>query len=105
MRFRNVFLLVGGLLVLIILLLSDPDGGLINNLPFGASTLTLLISLVVSILYIGMLHAGRKALLDYINLEDIIKKAVQTSDGAGLVTIGIGLMMISIAIVVFAASR
>ena len=36
MRFRNVFLGIGSLLVVAVLLLSDPDSGLIRNLPFGA---------------------------------------------------------------------
>ena len=105
MRFRNVFLLIGGLLVIIIMLLSDPDGGLINNLPFGATTLSTLIVLVISILFIAMLHLGRRALLDYIDLSEIIKKAVQTSDGAGMVVIGVGLIMISIAITILAAVK
>ena len=52
MRFRNIFLGLGSVLVLTILLLSDPDSGLVRNLPFGGGTLATLIILVSSILYL-----------------------------------------------------
>jgi len=104
-RFRNVFLGIGGFLTLLVLLMSDPDGGLIKNLPFGAGTLSILIVLVSSILYIGVLHLGRKSLIDYINLEQYFKKALLTPEGAGLALIGVGLMMVSIALVILAAVK
>lgn len=104
-RFRNVFLGIGSFLTILVLLLSDPDGGLVNHLPFGSSTLNILIILVTSILYIGVLHLGRKALMDYLNLETYFKKALMTPEGAGLAVIGIGLMMISIALVILAATK
>lgn len=105
MRFRDIYLGIGSLLVVIILLLSDPDNGFIQNLPFGAGTLSILIILVVSILYVGLLHISRKALLDYIDLAEFFKKAIQTPEGSGLAIIGVGLMMIAISIVVLASTK
>lgn len=105
MRFRNVFLLIGGLLTTAVLFLSDPDGGFVQNLPFGAGTITTLIVLVSSILYIGVLHFGRKALLDYIDLRDYFKKALLTPEGAGLALVAVAGMMISIALVILAAVK
>ena len=104
MRFRNVFLGIGSFLTLLVLLLSDPDGGFIQNLPFGAGTLSTLIILVVSILYVGLLHLSRRALLDYLELDQLFKKAMETSEGSGKAIIGVGLMMISIALVIIAAT-
>ena len=104
MRFRNVFLLIGSILTIAALLLSDPDSGLVKNLPFGSGTLATLIILVTSILYIGLLHIGRKGLLDYVDLRIFFKKAIETPEGAGLATIGIGLICISISIVILAAT-
>jgi len=104
MRFRNVFLCVGGVLTLLILLLSDPDGGMVQSLPFGAGTLSTLIILVTSILYIGLLHLGRKALLDYLELDALFRKAIETSEGSAKAIIGVGLIMISIALVIIAAT-
>jgi len=105
MRFRNVFMGIGSLLVIILLLLSDPDGGLVQNMPFGAGTLSLLITLVVSILYVGLLHLSRKSLMDYIDLEHYFKKALLTPEGSGLAIIGVGLIMVSISLVILAATK
>lgn len=102
-RFRNIFLGIGSLLTIALLLLSDPDGGLVSNLPFGGATLSTLIVLVTSILFIGLLHLARKAYVDYIDLEQFFKKAIGTPEGAGLALIAIGLMMVSIALVIIAA--
>lgn len=105
MRFRNIFIGIGSLLVIILLLLSDPDGGLVQNLPFGAGTLSTIIILVVSILYVGLLHYSRKALLDYLDLEELFNKAKLTPEGSGLAIIGIGLIMISVSVVILAATK
>lgn len=105
LRFRHAFLGLGSVLTILVLLMSDPDGGFVKNLPFGAGTLSILITLVISILYIGVLHLARKALADYIDLEQYFKKALQTPEGAGLAIIGVGLMMISIGLVIMAAVK
>lgn len=105
MRFRHVFIGLGSLLTIVVLLLSDPDGGFINNLPFGSGTLATLIILVSSILYIGLLHFSRKGLFDYIDLEIYFKKALQTPEGSGLAIIGIGLVMVAVSIVILAATK
>jgi len=103
MRFRNVFMLIGGLLVLLLGLLTDPDTGLITALSFGAGTIATLIILSKSVLYIGMLHLARKGLIDYIDLEVFFAKALQTSDGASRALIAVAIMMVAIAAVMFAA--
>lgn len=105
MRFRNVFLLIGSLLTIVVLFMSDPDSGLVQNLPFGGGTVALLIVLVTSILYVGMLHLSRRALMDYIDLEVYFKKALMSPEGAGLAIIGVGLMMVAIALVILAATK
>lgn len=104
MRFRDIFLGIGSLIVFMLVFMSDPSVGVVGQLPFGSSTLGLLMNILISLFYISVLHFARKALLDYIDLEGIFKKAFETSQGAGLAAIGIGLMMVSIALVVIAAS-
>lgn len=105
MRFRNVFLLIGSLLTILVLFLSDPDVALVQNLPFGSGTLVILIVLVTSILYVGMLHLSRRALMDYLDLEQYFKKALMSPEGAGLALIAVGLMMTAISIVILAATK
>lgn len=105
MKFRNVFLGIGSILTILVLFLSDPDGGLVQNLPFGSGTVSLLIMLVISILYIGLLHLARKALFDYINLEVYFKKALLTPEGSGMALISIAIAMVAIAVVILAATN
>lgn len=105
MRFRHAFMGIGGILVLLILLLTDPQNQLITNLPFGAGTLAILIILLSSLLYITVLHLSRKALFDYIDMEEYFKKAILTPEGAGMALIAVGLAMVSIAVVILAAVK
>lgn len=104
MRFRHIFLGIGGLLTVVVLLISDPDFLFIQNLPFGSGTASTLIILVTSILYIGLLHIARKGLFDYIDLEVFFKKALESSEGAGKALISVAIAMVAIAIVILAAT-
>ncbi len=104
MRFRYKFMGLGGIFVMLSWILTDPDLGIIQNLPVGSSTIAMIIVLLKTVLYIGMLHCSRVALFDYLVLGDIIKKAIEEPKGAGLVFIGIGLAMVSIAITILAAT-
>lgn len=105
MSFSKWYMVVGGLLCVMVLLISDPDGGLIQNLPIGGGTVAMLIILMTSILYVGMLHISRKALIDYIDLKECFSKALKTPEGAGMALIAVGLMMVSIALVISAATH
>lgn len=104
MRFRDIFLGLGSLLVLALLFLTDPAANVIGQLPIGASTINVLINLVISLLYVGLLHCSRKALVDYLDLEGFFRKAFETSQGAGLALVAVALIMISISLVVLAAA-
>lgn len=104
MRFRDIYLGVGSVLVLAVVFMSDPSVGLISQLPFGSSTLGLIINIIISLFYIGLLHYSRKALIDYIDMEVFFKKALESSQGAGMALIGVGLIMVSIALVIVAAA-
>jgi len=105
MRFRSIFLGIGSLLVVFVLLLSDPDSGLIHNLPFGAGALSFLIILASSILYIALLHLARKALFDYLDLEEFFKKAKLSPEGSGYALIAVGLFAVATSIVILAAAN
>lgn len=104
MRFRDIYLGVGSLLVFVIVFLSDPSVGLIAQLPFGSSTLGLVLNIVISLFYVGLLHFSRKALIDYIDLEVFFKKAYETSQGAAIALLGVGMMMVAISLVIVAAA-
>lgn len=105
MRFRHVYMGLGTFFVLVLSMLTDPDSGFIHALPFGAGTIATLVILLKSILYTGLLHMTRKGLLDYFDYEEFVNKAKETSEGAGHALVGVGLYIVAMAIVIFAATH
>ncbi len=98
-------MVLGSILVIALWLATDPDNGFINQLKYGASTVATMVVLLKSILYVSMLYLSRKAILDYIDLESVFKKAMETSDGAGKVFIGVGIIFLAISVVIYASVR
>jgi hypothetical protein len=98
-------MLFGTLFAILISALSDPDSGFIQSLPFAASTVATIVILLKSILYVGILHCSRKALLDYFDMEVYAVKALETSEGAGKAMTAVAIIMVAIAIVIFAATH
>lgn len=105
MRFRYVFMALGSLIVMGAMLLTDPDSGFIQNLSFGASVVATLIILSKVTLYVAAHHFSRKAVLDYLRLDEFFTKAKESPTGAGLAIIGVGLMSMALAIVLYAATH
>ena len=103
MRFRYKFMGLGGIFVMLSWILTDPDLGIIQNLPIGSSTVAMVVVLLKTVLYIGMLHYSRLALFDYLYLKTVIDEAMKDPKGAGMIFIGIGLAMMSIDITILAA--
>ena len=100
--FRFVYMIVFGMLLTVATLLTSDN---IIKLPFGAGVTTDMLYTLRTIVYIALLHMSRRALVDYIDLDEVFKKAIETPEGAGKVFIGVGLMMISVAICIFAAVK
>lgn len=103
MRFRNTYLILGSVLVVLLWLLSDPQTALVQNLPFGASTIASLVLLSKTVLYAGALHFTRKALIDYIDLEEFFKMALKSPEGSGLAIVGVSIFCVAIAMLIQAA--
>jgi multisubunit Na+/H+ antiporter MnhB subunit len=104
MRFRNIYMLIGSFLVLAAWVLSDPDLGVVQGLPFGSSTVATLLILSKTVLYVGVLHLSRKALVDYLDLEVLFEKARTEPTGAGLAVVGVGLILLALSITIVAAT-
>lgn len=104
MRFRHIYITVGSFFVVLLWVITDPDLGIVQNLPIGGGTIATLLILLKTILYIGMLHVSRRAIIDYIDFKTFLTKAFQTPEGAGLATIAIGLIFIAISITILAAT-
>ena len=81
LRFRNLFMVGGSLIVMLYLFLSDPNGG---NL-----TIPFLAKLATPIIAVFFAHWARKALFDYLDMGQLYRKARETATGAGLAFVGL----------------
>lgn len=102
-RFRNWFMVIGVTTALLLSILMDPDLGVITQMTFGTALVAQLTIMSKAFLFIALLHFSRKALADYIDLEDLFKRALGSPGGAGSAIIGVGLVMVSLAIVIYTA--
>lgn len=96
---------LGGILVILIMLITDPQGGLIRSLPFGSGTISTLIILAQSILYISLYHLGRRAIADYVDMSELYQHCRQDPIASGLYAIAVAIMTLGIAIVIHAAVK
>lgn len=80
-RFRNLMLVGGTLIIAAYLLVSDPNDGTL--------TLTFFAKLATPVIAVLFAHLARKALFDYLDMGLLFKKAKETATGAGLVFLGI----------------
>lgn len=100
MRFRHTYMLIGSIFVVILFLITDPESKLIENMPFGASTVVMITWLLRTIWCVGILHLSRRALLDYLDLRTLLIKAEQTPEGAGRAMQAVGMIMIAVSIII-----
>ncbi len=82
---RTWGLAVVPLLVIAWLYLTDPDN--------GASTRDMLQGIAAGALAVTLCYLARKAVLNYIKLEDIVEAAKRSATGAGLVFLGVMIFM------------
>lgn len=81
LRFRNVFMIGGTIIVMLYLFISDPNG--------GNMTIPFLAKLATPIVAVWFAHLARRALFDYADMELLLKKARETATGAGLSFLGL----------------
>jgi hypothetical protein len=84
-RYRNAWLAVLAGLVLLELVITDPDKGL--------STVMLLQALTVPILALVVAHVARKVLFNTVDLSALIAQASKTSEGAGRVVLAVSIVL------------
>jgi len=85
LRFRNVFMIGGTIIVMLYLFISDPNG--------GNMTIPFLAKLATPIVAVWFAHLARRALFDYADMEALMKKARETATGAGLTFLGLCLII------------
>lgn len=84
-RRRFISLAGGSLLVLLYLYLTDPNNGAVLPAFMG--------QLATPVIAIWFALIMRKVLLDYVNVEELYKKAKETSVGSGIAFLGTCIIM------------
>lgn len=84
LRQRNYFLIGGSLAVILFLYLTDPNG--------GALTATFLGQLATPVVAVWFAYAARKALFDYLDMEELYAKAKESTTGSAIVFVGVCLV-------------
>lgn len=105
-RFRTVFLWAMFIFPAVVWILTDPQGNIIGNVGIFAPLVSLFTTLSPALWLVGFLHVAYKALFDYVEADRkaLLKKALETPEGAGMALIGLGLAMTAIATVIAAVA-
>ena len=104
-RFRNVYMIYFGIVVLLLMVFSDPDNGFIQQLPFGASTVATLVLMGRVVLYAALFHVTRRGLFDYVNFRVLLEESLKGNVAAAIGALAICVAMIPIAMLIVAAVR
>lgn len=95
---RFVYMATIVVLGLFLLGATSPNMGLLQ-LSYGADAVYRVSQIFIGLLGIAILHLGRKALQDYLDLSEAVKKALETPLGAGLVCVSVSITMVAIALI------
>lgn len=111
-RLRTVYLFYVTILMITLMLFSDPDSGIIRNLAFGAGVIASLTWQFQAAISITLLHFTRKSMFDYIDLGDIYDLCMGKVEGvqanpvaAGLFMIGVSVFVLAFAIIIAAFAK
>ena len=81
-RFRNLFMVLGSLIVLTYLFVTDPNEG-------HGSLIVFIGTLATPVVAVFFAHLARKALFDYLDMGQLYRKAKETATGSGMIFLGI----------------
>ena len=84
-----------------LLVVTDPDFGVVQHLSIGSGTIISLVFLMKGIMGITMLNISRKFVIDYsiANMEALGEAASATPIGAAIYAVAISIMTLAFAIV------
>lgn len=105
LKARNVALAIWCFLAVALAILTDPDNQLIHSLPLGAGLIATITVLLRSFLYVAIYHICRKILFDYIDLEAVYNKVMadKSSVGIGLFVVAVAIIMLGCALLISAS--
>lgn len=103
LRFRYVYMIFGSLLILGALFVASPDHTFLSELPYGAGFIATIVLMLRAVLYVAILHYSRKALFDYIDLEELYLKAKTEPLAAAVAMVAIAISLIAVSLLIVSA--
>lgn len=103
MRFRHVYMIGFTFLAFLMLFVTSPDVGFIDNLPMGAGFVATVVLMLRAVIYVAILHFSRKALFDYLDMEALHEKAKEEPISAAIAMIAMAIAMVAISMLIVAA--
>lgn len=104
MRARSLYVVLGSFLVIGFWLLTDPDLHMVQNLPFGAGAVAMILYSLKGIVLASLLHITRKTLLDYpeSNFQNLGSQAQREPVAAAIYAVATAIMTLAFAVVLAA---
>lgn len=96
---RRWYLFFGAILVVAMLFATDPDGGLVQHLPFGSTTVAWLILVLRGLLVCTLAHITICSFFSWnpaADLVTLVRNAAVTPTGAGLALIAIAIILFGV---------
>ncbi len=93
---RRWYMFLGAAITVLILLMTDPDGGLVQHLPFGATTISWIIQVTRGLFIVSLAHITVSAITSWNPAAEIlrlVRKASETSTGAGLAALAMAIIL------------
>lgn len=103
---RNIYLTVATVVAAVLWMTTDPNDGVVNNLPFGAG-LAFVILMLVRVAFLALsAHLIRKILFPYVeaDFQLLLRKAKETPEGAGFAALAVASVFFGICILVAASA-
>ena len=101
---RTLYFTLGIIAMITLWLVTDPDAAILTDLPVGGKLLMIFANLSIFALYALAFHWARKYIIDYVDFEDYITRAIETPQGAGLAAIAVSIYCLALALVLYAAT-
>ena len=100
-RARHIYSFLGTFLAIALLVVTDPDFGVVQHLSIGAGTITSLVFLMKGIMGITLLNISRKFVIDYAisDMEALGEVAASTPIGAAIYAVALSIMTLAFAVV------
>lgn len=99
-RFRYLYMVIGSIIAIISMALTDPDLAIFTDMPYLAGFAATLADLTEFFLYTAMIFLARKGFYDWMDLEEYSTAALEKDPGRVVLSISIFYLAMVILLIV-----